>query len=83
MLFSFLLENAGVSGSAYDHFVRKVRESYPAINILGYLDADGDLHDLQEAPQEELLNDYRKLAYYNLFDHGKVKMKLFTGSAGK
>lgn len=80
---SFLLENAGVSGSAYDCFVRKVRESYPAINILGYLDADGDLHDLQEAPQEELLNDYRKLAYYNLFDHGKVKMKLFTGSAGK
>lgn len=80
---SFLLENAGAEESAYDRFVSHVRESYPAINILGYRDAEGNMHDLQDAWNEELLSDYRKIAYYNLFDHGKVRMELFTEPSGK
>ncbi len=80
---SFLLENAGVGESAYDRFVSHVRKSYPAINVLGYRDAEGNMHDLQDAWDEELLNDYRKIAYYNLFDHGKVRMELFTQPVGK
>ena len=80
---SFLLENAGAEESAYDRFVSRVRESYPAINILGYRDAEGNMHDLQNAWNEELLCDYRKIAYYNLFDHGKVRMELFTAPSGK
>ena len=80
---SFLLENAGVGESAYDRFVSHVRKSYPAINVLGYRDAEGNMHDLQDAWDEELLNDYRKIAYYNLFDHGKARMELFTQPVGK
>lgn len=74
---SFLLENAGIEGSAYDRFVSEVRKSYPAINILGYYDADGNAHDISSAWNETLLNLYRKAAYYNLFDHRKVNLDLF------
>ena len=80
---SFLLENAGVKKSAYDRFVSRVRESYPAINILGYRDAEGNMHELSDAWDGELLCDYRKIAYYNLFDHGRVRMELFTQPAGR
>ena len=74
---SYLLENAGIEGSAYDRFTAAVRREYPAINILGYSDAAGELHSVSELGQEPLLSDYRKVAYYNLFDHGKVKKSLF------
>lgn len=80
---SFLLENAGLELSAYDRFVSSVRQQYPAINVLGYLTQDGKMHELSGAFDEKLLNDYRKIAYYNLFDHKKVKMELFTEPAGK
>ena len=75
--FDYLLENAGIEGSAYDRFTAAVRREYPAINILGYSDAAGELHSVSELGQEPLLSDYRKVAYYNLFDHGKVKKSLF------
>ena len=75
---SFLLENAGIEGSAYDRFVSEVRKSYPAINVLGYYDAEGNAHELSEAWDEELLAEYRKAGYYNLFDHKKVNWDLFT-----
>lgn len=74
---SYLLENAGIGGSAYDRFTAAVRREYPAINILGYSDAAGELHSVSELGQEPLLSDYRKVAYYNLFDHGRVKKSLF------
>ena len=74
---SYLLENDGIEGSAYDRFTAAVRREYPAINILGYSDAAGELHSVSELGQEPLLSDYRKVAYYNLFDHGKVKKSLF------
>lgn len=74
---SFLLENAGIRGSAYDRFVSEVRKSYPAINILGYYDADGNAHDISGAWDETLLDQYRKAAYYNLFDHRRVNLDLF------
>ncbi len=76
---SFLLENAGIEGSAYDRFVSEVRKSYPAINILGYYDADGNAHDISGAWNETLLDQYRKAAYYNLFDHRRVNLDLFIG----
>ncbi len=74
---SFLLENAGIEGSAYDRFVSEVRNYYPAINILGYYDAEGTAHDISDAWDEPLLAQYRKAAYYNLFDHRRADLDLF------
>lgn len=74
---TYLLEAAGVTGSAYDRFITDVREQYPAINVLGWYDASGEVHDIGTLDSEELLFDYKKVAYYNLFDHSRVKMELF------
>ncbi len=62
---SFLLENAGLTESAYDQMVSAVRKDYPSLNAFGFTDS-----------VPELL-DYKKAAYYNLFEHGNVNMDLF------
>lgn len=75
---TYLLQCAGIEGSAYDKFTETVREQYPAVNILGYLDNEGNWNDINTLDSVELLLDYKKIAYYNLFDHSKVDMSLFT-----
>ena len=75
---SYLLENAGIEGSAYDRYLQEVRKSVPAVNILGFADEDGVLHDITELGGNETLVDYRKAAYYNLFDHSHVKKEFFN-----
>lgn len=74
---SFLLQAAGIQGSAYDRFAASVREQYPALNILGWYDADGNVHDIDSLDGETQLSNYKKVAYYNLFDHGRVNRDLF------
>ena len=92
---SFLLENAGLTESAYDQMVSAVRKDYPSLNAFGFTDSDGKLHsvsslnafgftdsdgklhsvsELDSVPE---LLDYKKAAYYNLFEHGNVNMDLF------
>lgn len=75
---SFLLENAGLTPSAYDSFVSSVREEYPAMNRLGFRDADGGWHQVSEIDSLETLLDYKKAAYYNLFDHRHMDESLFN-----
>lgn len=74
---AFLLENAGLRLSAYDSFNAKVREAFPAMNRLGFVDANGAYHDVSEIDGNETLMDYKKAAYYNLFDHHKMDQTLF------
>ena len=75
---TYLLQCAGIEGSAYDKFTETVREQYPAVNILGYLDNDGNWNDIGTLDSVDILLDYKRIAYYNLFDHSKVDMSLFT-----
>ena len=74
---SFLLENAGLSESAYDRMVSTVRKDYPSLNAFGFTDSDGKLHSVSELDSVPELLDYKKAAYYNLFEHGNVNMDLF------
>lgn len=74
---SFLLENAGLTPSAYDSFVASVREEYPSMNRLGFMDADGGYHSVSEIDGIETLMNYKKAAYYNLFDHRHMDESLF------
>ena len=48
------------------------------MNILGYLDNDGNWNDIGTLDSVDILLDYKRIAYYNLFDHSKVDMGLFT-----
>ena len=74
---SFLLENAGLTESAYDQMVSAVRKDYPSLNAFGFTDSDGKLHSVSELDSVPEFLDYKKAAYYNLFEHGNVNMDLF------
>ena len=57
---SFLLENAGLTESAYDQMVSAVRKDYPSLNAFGFTDSDGKLHSVSELDSvPELLTVYR------------------------
>ena len=64
------MEIAGLPLSPYQSFLLDMSETIPAINALGYLDADGSWHYLNDAGEKEreLISRYEKLQYYFLFD---------------
>lgn len=56
-----VLKAAGVPTDAYQNFLLELKQSYPLISAAGRTDAaDAD---------EEILNTYKKLQYYNLFEN--------------
>lgn len=61
-----VLEIAGIR-SAYSRFLVEMQQEIPVINKYGYQTADGKWHTLEEP--NELMEKYRKLQYYMLFDH--------------
>ena len=79
---SYVLENAGVKLSAYDLYLRDVRSEISAVNLLGYLDNSGEWHSITELDSNETLSEYKKAAYYALFEKNNVDMSLFTASGG-
>lgn len=64
---TLLLEQAGVPLNAYEKFLLKLSEEYPAINAFGYRDIQGEWHEREENT-EGLLDQYRYLIYNNVFD---------------
>lgn len=61
-----VLEIAGIH-SPYSRFLTKLQQKIPVINKYGYQAADGSWNTL-DTPNE-LLDEYRRLQYYMLFDH--------------
>ena len=55
-----MLKAAGVPTDAYQNFLLDLQKSYPVMSAAGRTDAsDAD---------ENMLNTYKKLQYYNLFE---------------
>ena len=69
-LSSILLESAGLELPPYNRFLLEMQEEIPAINSLGYVNAQGKAGEISSAEGEtaELLNQYRVLQYANLLD---------------
>lgn len=65
---AMLLEQAGMPLSNYDLFLLDCSKQYPAMNALGYYDAEGKIHDISEAENERKLNEYQKVQYANVYD---------------
>ena len=65
-----VMELAGLPLSSYQSFLLDMSETIPAINALGFMDASGDWHYLDDvtAEQKELISRYEQLQYYFLFD---------------
>lgn len=73
---SLLLSQAGLELNAYEQFLMKLREEYPALNAFGYLDSQGEWHSRDDA-SEGGLREYRYLMYQNVFDKKHVNEKYY------
>lgn len=66
---AILLQKAGVPLGSYDNFLLKCREKYPAMNVMGYCDRDGNYHIIDRIQEKEgMLHEYDMLQYGNMFD---------------
>lgn len=72
-----LLRQAGISLSNYDQLIYECYKEYPAINIAGFYDKKGVFHKISELDSNELLMDYKKCAYYNLFEEANLDWDYF------
>lgn len=66
---AMLMQNAGLPLSDYDQFILFYSEHYPAINAIGYIDADGNYGGLDNLSNDMgISQQYRILQYGNMFD---------------
>lgn len=68
---AFLLEKAKMPMGCYDQFLLDCQKEYPAINAMGYYDASGILHGIDEST--ERLEEYRILQYAKVFDKNTLQ----------
>lgn len=68
---AFLLETAGLPLGSWDQFLLECHESYPAINSMGYYDADRQWYSWDDlTAADALLQEYKVLQYGKVFDKG-------------
>ena len=72
-----LLKQAGIPLSRYDQLIDECCQEYPAMNIVGFVDKDGVIHDISELDSNRLLMDYKKCAYYSLFEEKNLDWDFF------
>lgn len=78
-LSSLLLKTAGLPMSEYNRYLLKLSETLPVIDTVGYIDADGQYYDWNEAsPYSGLLEQYRRIQYNCLLDKTDRRESLFT-----
>lgn len=62
-----VLETAGIPQSAYTAYLSELSESFPVVSAIQVIPAEGEVSLAEE--QTDAFLTYRKLQYYNLFDH--------------
>lgn len=73
---SLLLSQTGMELNAYEQFLLRLSEEYPAMNAFGYLDRLGEWHSREES-SDGGLQEYRYLMYQNVFDKKHVNEKYY------
>lgn len=66
-----VLNNCNLPLPSYLSSLAEIREEYPVISAMGVVDKDGNFLELKEC--SEVLNGYRSMQYYLLFDYNKRK----------
>jgi len=78
-LSSILLNTANLEMSDYNKFLLKLREQIPAMNVNGYIGADGNYYKYdEESPYSEDIKEYEKYQYNNLFDKSNKDEEKFS-----
>ena len=66
-----VLDIAGAGLYPYRSFLDEVKGSYPVFSAIRAADDDGRELTDREASDDELIQSYSRLQYYELFDHNK------------
>ena len=78
-LSTLLLRTAGLKTSTYMDFLDQLSQQVPAINLNGYIGADGVEYSFDEESEYlDLIEEYRSLQYNYLFDNKNRLDSLFT-----
>ncbi len=77
-LSSYVLDVAGIKLTDYNKYMIKLSEKIPVINTVGYIDADDNYYKWSDhTVHTDLLSEYEKIQYNNLFDHEHKKNDIF------
>ena len=74
----YLLSYSGIPNSCYGDFLSELQKELPALTFVGYIDQSGKAYShLETNGYAAMIEDYRSLAYNNLFGEQNRVDKLF------
>lgn len=77
-LSSLVLKTAGVELTEYNKYLLSLSETLPVISAVGYMDKDGNHYQWSDnSPYSELLSQYERIQYNNIFDRANIDMDTF------
>jgi phosphoglycerol transferase MdoB-like AlkP superfamily enzyme len=81
-LSSYLLQTAGLKGTAYNHYLMNLYQEIPVMNALFYIDKEGSIHKYgTSSPYSELIQQYRCIGYNNALDkNDKLEEYYYLGN---
>ncbi len=77
-LSTLVLKTAGVELTEYNKYLLALSKVLPVIDNAGYIDNEGNYYKWSDSsPHTELLNEYEKIQYNNIFDREHVNRDIF------
>lgn len=77
-LSSLVLETAGVKLTEYNKYLLKLSETLPVIDTVGYIDNEDNYYKWSDvSPYSDLLDEYEKVQYNNIFDQQNIDSEIF------
>ena len=77
-LSSLVLETAGIKLTEYNKYLLNLAKTLPVIDTVGYVDNEGNYFKWSDSsPYTQLLDDYERVQYNNIFDRQNVKTDIF------
>lgn len=77
-LSTLVLQTAGVQMTSYNEYLSKLYQTLPVIDSIGYIDKDNHYYSYEEtSPYTDLLDEYKKIQYNNIFDSKNRADSLF------
>ena len=75
-----MLEQTGLAMAPYNYFLKNQQKTIPALNHLGYMDADGIFHTWEQGDEAALDQEwkYECLQYNNLAEKRRRLDEFFT-----
>ena len=71
---SIMFKNVGLNLTPYQNFLYDMGNRIPAINVNGYMDAEGNWHGVEEEnAYRQIIDIYRNLQYNNIFVNNKIE----------